>query len=419
MSISNRVIVVGGGAGGVLAAGRAAELGATVILLERGPKTGRKLRIAGKGRANITNTAELQEFISAFGENGKFLYSAFSRFFQNDLTALLERLGVATKIERGGRVFPVSDDADDVADALERWARKSGAEIRLNTRVKSLIIENSRIVGINTNSKTIKCDAVIIATGGITYPATGSTGDGYTMARAVGHNIMEPRPALAAMVSEEPWVKEMQGLSLKNVQASLFFTGVDGKRLLIAGQFGEMLFTHFGVSGPIILTLSRRALDYIGKGRVELSIDLKPALSDEQLDARLIRDFVSRKTFKNYLPELLPRLMIPTFIRLVDIPADSRLNQITALQRKKMLQTLREMTLTIKQLRPADEAIVTAGGVDIKEINPKTMESKLVKGLYFAGEVIDIDATTGGYNLQAAFSTGWVAGEAASSCGEG
>lgn len=408
-------MVVGAGAGGLLAAGRAAECGARVILLERGPRTARKLRIAGKGRANITNTAEIKDFISAFGENGKFLYGAFSRFFRDDLIALLDRLGVKTKVERGGRVFPASDDADDVADALERWCHNLGVEIRRNVRAKTIIVEDGRTAGVETFSGPVRGGAVVLAAGGMTYPKTGSTGDGYRMAAEVGHHVIEPRPALTAMVTAERWVRRLQGLSLKNVEARLHLIASDGSHKLIGRQFGEMLFTHFGVSGPIILTLSRGAADFLKQGELELSIDLKPALSDEQLDERFIREFTVTKQFRNYLPELLPRLMIPVFIELSGIPSDLPLNQITVVQRRRIIDLLRNLRTTVTSLRPPEEAIVTAGGVDIREINPKTMESKLIPGLYFVGEVIDIDAATGGYNLQAAFSTGWVAGENAAS----
>lgn len=395
-----------------MAAGRASECGARVVLLERGPKTGRKLRICGKGRANVTNTADLQEFIKAFGDNGKFLYGAFSRFFSSHLMLLLQRLGVETKIERGGRVFPVSDDADDVADALERWCRDSGVEIRRGERVEGVEVAE-RVEGVRIGKGVVRADAVILATGGITYPATGSTGDGYAIAAALGHRVIEPRPALTAMNTEEKWVRELAGLTLKNVEARLVVIGDDGKRTRIGKQFGEMLFTHFGVSGPIILTLSRKALDHLTEGKLELSINLKPALSDEQLTQRFIRDFTATKHFRNYLPELLPRTLIPVYGQLTGIPSDIPLNQITAPQRKRMIELLHDLKLTITGLRPPEEAIVTAGGVDIKEIDPRTMEAKRVKGLYFVGELIDIDATTGGYNLQAAFSTGWVAGESA------
>jgi predicted Rossmann fold flavoprotein len=396
-----------------MAAGRAAECGGSVVVLERGPQTARKLRIAGKGRANVTNTADLKEFVAAFGENGKFLYGAFSRFFKDDLTSLLARLGVPTKVERGGRVFPVSDSADDVADALERWAQGLGVQIRRNVRAKGIIVEDGHAVGVDTYSGPIRSDAVVLATGGLTYPKTGSTGDGYQMAAEVGHHIVDTRPALTAMVSKDKWVRDLQGVSLKNVEAKLFLIGSDGKRKLLGRQFGEMIFTHFGVSGPIILTLSRKAVDVLKDGRLELSISLKPALTDEQLDRRFIRDFAGTKHFRNYLTELLPRAMIPVFIELSGVPEDTPTNSITVRQRRRMIELLHDLKMSISGLRPPDEAIVTAGGVDIREINPKTMESKLVRGLYLVGEVIDIDAVTGGYNLQAAFSTGWVAEESA------
>lgn len=413
MRSTNKIVIIGAGAGGLMAAGSAAEQGARVVVLEKGPQVGRKLRIAGKGRANITNTAELQEFIKAFGDNGKFLYGVFSRFFSGDLISLFERLGVKTKVERGGRVFPESDSAEQITEALKQWVQDQHVEIRRNTRAKGIMVEDGQAIGIETYAGPIRCDAVVLATGGITYPKTGSTGDGYEMAEKLGHTIVTPKPALTAMVTNEKWVKDLQGLSLKNVEAKLFITGEDKVRRQVGKEFGEMLFTHFGVSGPIILTLSRKVVDIIGQGKIELVINLKPALSEDQLDKRLIRDFTSTMHFCNYLPELLPRKMIPFFAMLTGIPKDTPLNKITAQQRKRIIELLVGMKLTVKSLKSPDEAIVTAGGVSIKEINPKTMESKLIQGLYFVGEVIDIDAVTGGYNLQAAFSTGWVAGECA------
>lgn len=413
MGAARKVVVVGAGAGGLLAAGRAAEGGADVVLLERGPCTARKLRIAGKGRANVTNTADLDDFIAAFGENGRFLYGVFSRFFRDDLLSLLDRLGVPTKVERGGRVFPASDDADHVANSLERWVRILGVDIRLNTRARSIIVDNGKAVGVTTYSAPARGDAVVLATGGITYPRTGSTGDGYRMAAEVGHHLVSPRPALTAMVCAEDWVVALQGLSLRSVRASLRLIADEADGCVVGSEFGEMLFTHFGVSGPIILSLSRRAGEVLRSGRVELSIDLKPALSDEQLDRRLARDLVGKRRFRNYLGDLLPKTLTPVFVRLSGIPPDLPVHRITAVQRKKVLNLLRDFRLTITGLRPPDEAIITAGGVDVKEIDPRTMESKLIRDLYFVGEVIDIDARTGGYNLQAAFSTGWVAGQSA------
>ncbi|MCL6518793.1 MAG: NAD(P)/FAD-dependent oxidoreductase [Armatimonadetes bacterium] len=428
-----RVVVIGGGAGGMLAAGRAAECGAKVILLERNSILGKKLRITGKGRGNVTNIAELDDFVSAFGPNGKFLYGAFSRFSNDDLISLLERLGVPTKVERGGRVFPQSDRASDVADALERWLRELRVDIRLGTRVHGLVVEkkdqgggdneetpskksrsyspalfSSFISGVRVFSGVIPADAVVLATGGITYPRTGSTGDGYRIAAEVGHTIVPPKPSLAALETAEPWVSQLQGLSLRNVTATLFS---EKKKLAI--EFGEMLFTHFGVSGPIILTLSKVYAGLSHKSGVSVSINLKPALSREQLESRLISDFSQKKQFKNYLPALLPRTLIPVFINLSGIPADLPVNRITKTQRKKIIDLLMDFRLQITGARPAEEAIVTSGGVSLKEIDPRTMGSLLVYGLHFAGEVIDIDATTGGYNLQAAFTTGWIAGESA------
>jgi predicted flavoprotein YhiN len=429
-----KIVVIGGGAGGMLAAGRAAEGGAKVVLLERNSILGKKLRITGKGRGNVTNTADLEDFVAAFGSNGKFLYSAFSQFTNHDLIDLLERLGVPTKVEHGGRVFPASDRASDVAEALERWLRGLKVDIRAGTKAEGLAVESvgeaeerstsnvpkgrtpntqhltpgsiNHVSGVRVFGGVIPADAVILATGGITYPNTGSTGDGYRMASEVGHTLIPPTPSLSALEIRQQWVSQLQGLSLKNVSATLY---AGGKK--IGREFGEMLFTHFGVSGPIILTLSKAYAKLEDKSDVVLSINLKPALSRNQLDERLIRDFAQTKHFKNYLPDLLPKTLIPVFAELSDISPDTPLNVMTSAQRKRIIDYLVDFRLTVEKARPADEAVVTAGGVSIKEINPSTMESKLVRGLYLVGEVIDIDAVTGGYNLQAAFSTGWVAGE--------
>lgn len=410
---SPRVIVIGGGAAGMMAAGRAAQCGAKVTLLERGTALARKLRISGKGRCNITNTADLPEFIEAFAPNGKFLYGAFSRFFRDELLELLAEQGVATKIERGGRVFPVSDRAGDVADALERWLTASGARVRLNSRVKSLEIADGCIVGVKLYAGQMEADAVIIATGGASYPKTGSSGDGYAFASAAGHTIVPPRPALSALVTREAWVKEAQGLALKNVEATLLLQAEGQARpRKIAAEFGEMLFTHFGVSGPIILTLSRGVADLLQQGSLSISIDLKPALTSEQLHARLIRDFKQTKYLQNYLRELLPASLIEPFEKLAGLEGDKPVHSVTAAERNRIVELLKDMRVTVKSMAPLGEAIVTAGGVAINEIDPRTMMSKLVGGLFFAGEAIDIDARTGGFNLQAAFSTGYIAGEA-------
>ncbi len=409
-----RVIVIGGGAAGMMAAGRAAESGASVVLLEKGPKLARKLRISGKGRGNVTNTAEIKEFIEAFAPNGKFLYGAFSRFSPDDLLEFLHAHGVQTKEERGGRVFPESDRAGDVADAFEQWLGSVGVRVRLNSRVKSIVVKDGRVSGVDLYGGRMDADAVIIATGGASYPKTGSTGDGYAMAREAGHTIVAPKPALSALICEENWVRDIEGLSLKNVEATLMLRGEGDQRpRKVTSEFGEMLFTHFGVSGPIILTLSRGVDELLGRGSVYVSIDLKPALSPEQLHARLIRDFRQTKHVRNYLPDLLPRLLIEVFMWLAKLDPDKPVNSVTAEERTRMVELLKDFPVTVRSMAGLDEAIVTAGGVPVREIDPKTMISKLVDGLFFAGEVIDIDAKTGGFNLQAAFSTGYVAGEAA------
>ena len=400
----------------MIAAGRAAQCGADVLLLERGTSLGRKLRISGKGRGNITNTADIPEFVEAFSPSGKFLYGTFSRFFRDELLDLLAEQGVATKVERGGRIFPKSDRAGDVVEALERWLTASGVKVMLNSRVKSLEIADGRVVGVKLYAGRMEADAVIIATGGASYPKTGSTGDGYTFAREAGHTIVPPRPALSALVTQEKWVKEAQGLALKNVEATLFLQSEGQARpRKVAAEFGEMLFTHFGVSGPIILTLSRGMADLLEQGRVYLSIDLKPALTREQLHARLIRDFAQTKYFRNYLRELLPASLVEPFIYLAEVEGDKPVNSVTAAERNRIVELLKDLRVTITGMGSLEEAIVTAGGVAIGEIDSRTMMSKLVEGLFFAGEVIDIDAKTGGFNLQAAFSTGYVAGEAAAS----
>jgi predicted flavoprotein YhiN len=433
-----RVVVIGGGAGGMLAAGRAAEAGTKVVLLEKNGSLGKKLLITGKGRCNLTNTAELNDFIAAFGTNGKFLYGALTRFSNQDLIDLLLRLGVPTKVERGGRVFPMSNRAADVLAALESWIRELKVDIRVGQTAKQLVLTarippplacpepcrregggqgagdesnqptafDKAITGVGVFGGNLRADAVILATGGITYPKTGSTGDGYRMASEVGHTVIPPAASLSALVVREPWVSELQGLSLRNVSATLYS---GGKK--IAKEFGEMIFTHFGVSGPIILSLSKVYARIEDKGDVIVSLNLKPSLKREQLEERLIQDFTQTRQFKNYLIELLPRSLSPVFIELSGIPSDAPVNKITAAQRKRILDLLLDIRMTVSSARAADEAIVTSGGVSIKEIDPRTMESKLVQGLYFCGEVIDIDAVTGGYNLQAAFSTGWVAGE--------
>ncbi len=413
MSDHGKVIVIGGGPAGIMAAGAAAERGVQTLLIERGPMLGRKLRICGKGRGNITNTAELPRFIDAFGPNGKFLYGAFSKFFRNDLLELLERQGLETKVERGGRVFPVSEVASDIADALRTWLDGAGARVRFDTRAKSIEMAEGRVVGLRLYGGRMDAGAIVIATGGASYPKTGSTGDGYDLARAVGHEIVAPKPALSALVTKEPWVRNLQGVSLRNVRAALLIEREGARPKRGASEFGEMLFTHFGVSGPIILTLSRGIDALMLQGRVTISIDLKPALSPEQLHARFVRDFAGTMHIKNYLRGLLPRLMVDTFIELSGIDQDKSVNRVSLAERTRMVELLKDLRVTVSAVRPLEEAIVTAGGVSIREIDPRTMMSKLLQGLFFAGEVMDIDAETGGYNLQAAFSMGYVAGESA------
>ncbi len=405
------IIVIGGGPAGLMAAGQAASAGKSVLLLEKMTAPGRKLRITGKGRCNLTNTAPLSEFIGRFGKTGKFLRQAFNQFFAEDLAAFFSELGVLIKTERGGRVFPEGDDAGAVADALQQWAMQQGVVIQKKAPVDKLLISNKRITGVRSHGKDYHADAVILATGGASYPGTGSTGNGYRLAESVGHTIVPVRPALVPLVTRGTVARQLRGLSLKNVKVTVFIA--NRKQ---TDAFGEMLFTHFGVSGPIILTLSGQVVDALRqKKQVELSIDLKPALDDKTLDARLLRDFVehSRKQFATMLKGLLPAKLITICPDLVHISPDKTCGQITADERKRLRLWLKDFRLTVTGHRSMAEAIITAGGVDTREIDPHTMASRLIEGLYIAGELLDIDADTGGYNLQAAFSTGYVAGRAA------
>ncbi|MCG0276082.1 MAG: NAD(P)/FAD-dependent oxidoreductase [Thermosediminibacteraceae bacterium] len=405
--MANKVAIVGGGAAGLMAAYHAAINGAEVTLFERNNNLGRKILISGKGRCNLTNIKDLHEFIQNIPGNGKFLYSALSRFSNKDLIAFFNKLGVKTKVERGGRVFPESDRAQDVVRALENALLKAGVKIRYGVRVREIIAEAGAVKGLifYDSDEFFPCERVVVATGGMSYPSTGSTGDGYSIARKLGHTIVEPRPSLVPLITKEEWVKDLQGLTLKNVEVTAY---CQGKKL--DSNFGEMLFTHYGVSGPIILTISRSVVEHIGKG-VILSINLKPALDREKLKERLKRDFekYSRKHIKNALDDLLPKRLIPIFINLCGLDPEKPVNQLTREERNEIIQKLTDLRVTIIGCME-DEAIVTRGGICVKEIDARTMESKIIKGLYFAGEVIDVDGLTGGYNLQAAFSTGYLAG---------
>ena len=404
-----RVVVIGGGAAGLMAAVIAGREGAKVTLLEKMNYVGKKMGITGKGRCNITNACDMSDFIKNTPGNGKFLYGAYERFTNEDLLQLLHDAGLETKVERGSRVFPASDSALDVRNTFMKLMKHYGVDVHLEEPVKKLLVDDGVVTGVVTDKETYHADAVVIATGGKSYPATGSTGDGYILAAQVGHKITDIRPSLVPIVTEESWVKDLMGLSLRNVELS-----VVAKNKVQAKMFGEMMFTHFGITGPIVLSLSHTVGKLMRKkniGTIGLDINLKPALSPEILDKRLQKDFdlYSKKQLINGMKDLLPSRLIPLIIELAGIDPQKPINQISKEERQQIGYMLQHMPLTVKGLRPVEEAIVTAGGISLKEFNPKTMESKLVKGLYGAGEVLDIDAFTGGYNLQAAFSTGYVA----------
>jgi hypothetical protein len=412
MSITD-VIVVGGGPAGLLAAGRAAELGAKVLVLEKMYAPGRKLLITGKGRCNITNAAPISDFVTHIFPDGRFLRSAFSNYFSHDIIELLAKYGVESTLERGGRYFPASNQSADILNALLKWVAELGVEIHCSQRVEKLIVEDGKITGVKANGETYLASNVILATGGKSYPGTGSTGDGYELARQVGHTIEKPIPALVPLETKGSIAQNLQGLNLKNVKAVIW---VDGKK---AGEdFGEMIFTHFGLSGPIILTLSRIAVAALqNNSKVEITVDLKPALDDQKLDVRLIRDLNEhgKKQLGNIFREWLPASMIPVFFEILEFNPEKECHQVTGNERKQIRNLMKNLRFEVSHNRSFKEAIITAGGVVTSEIKPKTMESKLVKGLYFAGELIDLDAETGGYNLQIAYSTGWLAGNSAGS----
>ena len=418
-----KVVIIGGGPAGMLSAISASQEGNEVTIIEKMNQLGKKICITGKGRCNITSSLPIEDFIKNIPGNGKFLYSAFKNFTNQDILKLLKEEGIQTKEERGNRIFPVSDRASDVRDALIKRLKKENVKIITNARVVDIIVKENTVQGViyktNSNSNKnansskneqkieLKADKVILATGGKSYPLTGSNGDGYNLAKKLGHTVTEIRPSLVALVAKDEDIdvcQNLQGLSLKNVGLKVYR---DNK--MIYEDFGEMLFTHFGVSGPIILSSSAHLVRN-SMENVQISIDLKPALDENKLDERTLRDFNTEKNkeFKNSLNQLLPQKMIPVIVDKMEI--NKKVNEITKEERRKLVKILKDFRIKIKGFRPVEEAIVTAGGINIKEINPKTMESKIVKGLYFAGEIIDVDAYTGGFNLQIAYSTGFTAG---------
>ncbi len=412
--MSRRIIVIGGGAAGLMAAITAAERGAQVTLLEPNERLGKKVNITGKGRCNVTNDCGMEELLRNVPRNGRFLYSAFSRFDGRDCKAYFEGLGVPMKTERGNRVFPVSDCSFDVTDALRRRLKAVGARWEQD-RALSIESDGEKVTAVTGEKRSYAADAVILATGGVSYPGTGSTGDGYRMAAELGHTIVEPKASLVPLVSDDEDCAEMQGLSLKNVEIKV----KNGKNKVVFQEFGEMLFTHFGLSGPLILSASAHIRDW-EKDSYRVCIDLKPALDEQKLETRLLRDFAERSNqdFSNVLGGLVNKSMIPVMIRRTGIPAETKANSITREQRRRLMQELKNFEVKLTGTRPVAEAIVTSGGVKVGEIAPATMESKKVAGLYFAGEVIDVDAYTGGFNLQIAWATGKAAGEAAAEEGE-
>lgn len=412
-----RVVVIGGGPAGMMSAIASAEQGNQVILIEKMSSLGRKLLITGKGRCNITSSLDMDDFIKNTPGNGRFLYSCYQEFTNQDILEFLKKQGVEVKEERGNRIFPVTDKSLDVLRAFTKRLKELNVKIEYNTKVEKILIEENKVIGVKANNKTIHADKVILATGGKSYPLTGSTGDGYKLASDVGHTITSIKPSLVPLETYNKKIcQDMQGLSLRNVKIQL--KDVEKDKIIYEEQ-GEMIFTHFGVSGPTILSSSAHLVRYknieekFANKKIVLTIDFKPALSEEKLDARVVRDFDKQKNkqYKNSLDELLPQKLIPIIVERSNINTNKKVNEITKEERKALIKLLKDFELEIKQFRPIDEAIITSGGVSIKEINPKTMESKLINGLYFAGEIIDVDSYTGGFNLQIAYSTGYVAGK--------
>ncbi len=401
------VIIIGAGAAGLMAAVSAADMGKEVLIIEKNEFIGRKLRITGKGRCNVTNNCTRDEFFANIPVNSKFLYSAYSKFSSEDTMNFFEDLGVPLKTERGNRVFPVSDKAEDIVNAFRTALAERKVRV-MRGKVSDIIISDKTVCGVICKGEKLLSKSVLVATGGKSYPRTGSDGDGYIFAEKAGHRVISPKASLVPIVTEEKYPSEMMGLSLKNVVLTLFDT--ETNKILHSGM-GEMLFTHFGVSGPLVLSASSHIREP-RRGRYKLFIDLKPALSEKKLDERILRDFSEEKNkdLINSLGKLLPAKMIPAVVKLSEIPAEKKVNQISREDRRKLISLIKKFPLTVKEFRPIDEAVITSGGVDTSEIDPKTMESKLCKGLFFAGEVIDTDAYTGGFNLQIAFSTGYSAG---------
>lgn len=405
--MSQQIIVIGGGAAGMMAAAAAARQGCGVLLLERNEKLGKKLYLTGKGRCNVTNACDTQDIFPQIVRNAKFMYSAIYAYDNFQVMDFFEKNHTPLKTERGGRVFPVSDHSSDIIRALVKELERLRVEIRLHTKIVSVTKEDDTFSVKDADGFTYSAEKVILATGGLSYPSTGSTGDGYLFARHFGHTLMEPHPSLTAMDTEESYIPKLQGLTLKNVRARIF----DGHKTLY-DEFGELLFTHFGVSGPLMLRASAVMNDRLRQGPLQLAVDLKPALSYEQLDKRILRDFdqAKNKQFKNALQKLLPAKMIPVLIQLSGIDAERKVNEITKEERRRLIELLKNFPATLTGFRDFNEAIITRGGISVKEIHPSTMESKLVKGLYFAGELMDVDAMTGGFNLQIAWSSGYLAG---------
>ncbi len=404
----SKVLIIGGGAAGMMAGVFAARNGHEVHILEKNEKLGKKLFITGKGRCNITNAADIETLLNAVITNPKFLYSGFYSFTNDQVIDFFEELGVKTKIERGDRVFPSSDHSSDVISAFSRELRRLHASVHLNTEVLKVLIDDHKVVGVELKDGTkIKGDSCIVATGGVSYASTGSTGDGYRFAKEAGHSVTALRPSLVPMETKEPYVQELQGLSLRNVNIT-----ISNAKKIVYKDFGEMLFTHYGVSGPLIISASSRIGDLLTKENLTLSIDLKPALSFEQLDARVLRDFNENinKQFKNAIDKLFPAKLKPVLLELSRIDPDKKVNEISREERERFVHLIKNFRLTLTGLRSFKEAIVTKGGINVKEIDPGTMESRLVENLYFIGEVLDLDALTGGFNLQIAWSTAYLAG---------